>query len=153
MTRIPDSHRRRLRYPDRYRARNAVRVARRNGTLVPGPCETAGEDCRGRIEAHHDDYSKSLEVRWFCRHHHLQVDWDKRGRAKKAAVAARQPSARCKCGVEWSHAKSGLAYCRPCSAKNMRAYRERKRQAASDTGAVQAASPALLSRTENGWRR
>lgn len=32
------------------------------------------ENCKGRIEAHHDDYDKRLEVRWLCAHHHSQVD-------------------------------------------------------------------------------
>jgi hypothetical protein len=66
---------------DRYRQRNSKRVnarkkaqyAMRMGRLVPGPCEIGGE-CDGRIEAHHDDYAKPLEVRWVCRKHHPILD-------------------------------------------------------------------------------
>lgn len=41
-------------------AGNAIR----NGTLVKQPCEACGEKV---VEAHHDDYSKPLTVRWLCR--------------------------------------------------------------------------------------
>ena len=49
------------------RAHKAVRAAVRRGELIrPKFCE----DCDGapaRIEAHHEDYSKPLEVDWLCR--------------------------------------------------------------------------------------
>lgn len=51
-------------------ARNEVRKARLRGDLIVGECTYAGLACSGRMEAHHDDYEKPLEVRWFCRHHH-----------------------------------------------------------------------------------
>lgn len=52
--------------------RQAARMtteAIRNGTLVRQPCEKCGDE---KVEAHHDDYSKPLEVRWLCRKHHLE---------------------------------------------------------------------------------
>jgi hypothetical protein len=52
--------------------RRAVRDALANGTLKKMPCEV-GSDCRGRIEAHHDDYDKPLDVRWLCKKHHAEV--------------------------------------------------------------------------------
>lgn len=54
----------------RIKARDEVRKARLRGDLVPGPCERQGDGCQGKVQAHHDDYAKPLEVRWLCRKHH-----------------------------------------------------------------------------------
>lgn len=51
------------------KARCQVTFAIAKGRLKRGQCEI-GVDCRGEIQAHHDDYDKPLEVRWFCRRHH-----------------------------------------------------------------------------------
>ncbi len=65
-------------------ARTKVQRAIAAGELVRGPCEI-GDDCFGAIEAHHDDYSKPLEVRWICKSHHMrmhaqeQKTWAERG--------------------------------------------------------------------------
>lgn len=63
------------------RARDAVRRALRNGTLTrPEVCDECGEkpppvrDGRSPIEAHHDDHSKRLEVRWLCKRCHAIAD-------------------------------------------------------------------------------
>lgn len=77
----------RARYPDRKRARDLAYAAIRRGELVPGPCERAGTDCRGGIEAHHADYDKPLEVRWVCRRHHRALD-----RERQATAAVLQDS-------------------------------------------------------------
>ncbi len=55
--------------PEKYKARTAVGNALRDGCLVLGPCEVCGDS---RVQAHHDDYSKPLEVRWFCFLHHRE---------------------------------------------------------------------------------
>lgn len=51
-----------------HRAHNIVEQAILNGLLVRRPCEVCGVL---HVDAHHDDYSKPLEVRWLCRKHHL----------------------------------------------------------------------------------
>lgn len=58
---------------DQYKvtARRAVKKALISGDLVKGDCEIA-VDCKGRIEGHHDDYSKPLMVRWLCKKHHAE---------------------------------------------------------------------------------
>ena len=55
----------------RARARSYLHVYIKRGKVQRGPCETCG---RKKVEAHHDDYSKPLQVRWFCRKHHLELE-------------------------------------------------------------------------------
>ena len=56
------------------RTHNAVRETINTGRLVRGICEV----CEARpqdqqIYAHHEDYSRPLDVRWLCRRHHHQL--------------------------------------------------------------------------------
>lgn len=59
------------RYPEKTKARAAVARAVRAGVLVKQPCAVCGFG--GRVHAHHNDYSKPLEVRWLCQAHHTEV--------------------------------------------------------------------------------
>lgn len=69
------------------KAYRATRLARRSGALTIGPCERRGEGyCAGRIEAHHEDYEKPLEVTWLCRRHHVGLHTEK-NRIRKAWAA------------------------------------------------------------------
>ena len=55
----------RARCPEKYQARTLVGNAVRDGRLIrPDKCECCARDYR--IQAHHDDYSKPLEVVWLC---------------------------------------------------------------------------------------
>lgn len=45
-------------------AHNAVSNAIRDGKLAPQPCERCG-DAIG-VQAHHEDYTKPLDVNWLC---------------------------------------------------------------------------------------
>lgn len=54
--------------PLRFHAMQMVQNATRNGTLLRGQCEVCG--C-AKTEAHHEDYSKPLQVRWLCKTHHV----------------------------------------------------------------------------------
>ena len=61
--------RRREIYPDVFIANGAVNNAIRYGRMVrPAGCSICGYE---KIEAHHSDYSKPLDVVWLCRKHHL----------------------------------------------------------------------------------
>jgi len=58
----------------RDRARARVRYAVKTGRLIPQPCEVCGVEPyrneRRYVQAHHEDYSKPLDVRWLCPRHH-----------------------------------------------------------------------------------
>ena len=56
-------------YPEKFKAQGVVRYAMRKGVLLPQPCEIC-EDVL--VNAHHDDYSNPLQVRWLCRFHHIE---------------------------------------------------------------------------------
>jgi predicted DNA-binding protein YlxM (UPF0122 family) len=61
-------------------AHNIVEKAVLRGVLIPQPCEVCGanglmSDGRREVQAHHDDYSKPLDVRWLCQKHHHE--WHK----------------------------------------------------------------------------
>jgi hypothetical protein len=48
-------------------AQTAVNNAKRDGRLHPQPCRECGSP---RVQAHHTDYSRPLEVVWLCTRHH-----------------------------------------------------------------------------------
>lgn len=54
---------------ERANARSYANVYLRRGKLERQPCEACGAPSE---EMHHDDYSKPLEVRWFCRSCHVE---------------------------------------------------------------------------------
>jgi len=53
-------------YPEKAKAHRMVSNAIRDGKLYRQPCEV----CGAKAEAHHEDYSKPLDVRWLCPKHH-----------------------------------------------------------------------------------
>lgn len=64
------------RNPAKRKAQYAAGNAIRDGRLVRQPCEI----CGARAQAHHDDYSKPLDVRWLCPKHH--TEWHKNNTPK-----------------------------------------------------------------------
>lgn len=57
------------RHPEKRVAHQAVQTAIRNGTLTAQPCSACGAP---KTHAHHDDYSKPLDVLWLCHGHHME---------------------------------------------------------------------------------
>ena len=51
-------------------AHNIVAQALRGGILIRGKCELCGVE---KTVAHHDNYSKPLDVRWLCTKHHNEI--------------------------------------------------------------------------------
>lgn len=81
--------------PKKY-ARNAVRVALDNGTLIrPSVCARGDRTCKGRIQAHHHSYAVDqwLNVEWLCASHHTRVH-----RHRKPAVRLELTTARLQIG-------------------------------------------------------
>ena len=54
------------------RAHNIVHRTIRSGELVRGPCELCGTTIK--VDSHHEDYSKPLDVRWLCESCHAKED-------------------------------------------------------------------------------
>lgn len=81
--------------PEKYSAHIKTGNAIRDGKLMRQPCEVCG---KAKAQAHHDDYSKPLEVRWLCVKHHnehhrkereaiiIQQFHDRQNQSKKATV-------------------------------------------------------------------
>ena len=55
--------------PEKRKAHNMVSNAIRANKLTRQLCEICGE----KAHAHHEDYSKPLEVRWLCPTHHMRL--------------------------------------------------------------------------------
>jgi hypothetical protein len=63
-------------------ARKALARAVRLGQIVrPEVCAACSERPRKKLDAHHPDYGKPLEVVWLCRRCHVEAHW---GRAQSA---------------------------------------------------------------------
>ena len=62
-----------MRWPEKHAARCAVRDAVKFGALHrPSVCEDCGEVAK--VQAHHSDYLRPLDVRWLCISCHIVVD-------------------------------------------------------------------------------
>lgn len=75
-----DSYLYRQRNPEKVKARKIVYHYIKVGRLKRLPCEVCGKP---KSEAHHDDYSKPLEVKWFCKFHHHLIGHNKTPELKK----------------------------------------------------------------------
>lgn len=51
------------------RAKWKVAYAIKRGVFSKGVCEVCGTN---KVDAHHDDYARPLDVRWLCHEHHMQ---------------------------------------------------------------------------------
>ena len=54
-------------YPQKFKARDAVKYAKKVGKLKQQSCEICGDI---KSHAHHSDYEKALVVIWLCSNHH-----------------------------------------------------------------------------------
>lgn len=59
-----------LRNKEKRAAHVRVKWAKKKGLLIPKPCRDCGTS---KVEAHHEDYSKPLEVVWLCKRCHCAL--------------------------------------------------------------------------------
>ena len=71
---IRKANKMRLKYPEKWKARQKLRYAVRVGKVIKKPCEVCGDV---NVFGHHNDYSKPFEVRWLCRKHHRELHGNK----------------------------------------------------------------------------
>ena len=64
------------RHPSKHRARVHLHNAVARGKTVKQPCEVCGS---AKVDAHHEDYAKPLQVKWLCRKHHMEHHRTPRG--------------------------------------------------------------------------
>ena len=57
-------------YTDKAKARCYLNVALKRGKVARLPCAVCGE---AKVQAHHKDYSKPLDVQWLCGFHHREL--------------------------------------------------------------------------------
>ena len=71
----------RTKHPEKARARTALNMAVSRGTILkPSICSLCGREFKSiHIQAHHEDYSKPLDVIWLCRWCHKDYDSNKEG--------------------------------------------------------------------------
>lgn len=76
----------RIKYPYKIIARAAVNNALKAGKIQKEPCVVCGDQ---NSHGHHEDYSKHLELVWYCPKHHMQrhawlrevgLSWDMTGK-------------------------------------------------------------------------
>lgn len=72
------NNRRRENNPLRYKAYTIIRDAVRSGKIIKS--DTCSKcDANTKIDGHHDDYSKPLEVVWLCRQCHVDIHIKNKG--------------------------------------------------------------------------
>ena len=62
---------RRRKYPGKEKSRQKLNNAVRDGRIVRQPCEVCGTT--EKVQAHHTDYRKWNDVKWYCFKHHREV--------------------------------------------------------------------------------
>ena len=72
------------RNPVKRKAHSAVSNALRDGKLAKEPCEVCGTT--KNVQAHHDDYSKPLDIRWLCVKDHNEHHKNEREQKRRSAA-------------------------------------------------------------------
>lgn len=65
---------RRIKSPGKNKARQKLNIALKQGKIEKSLYEMYG---KRKVEAHHIDYRKPLQVKWLCRRHHMLIEGKK----------------------------------------------------------------------------
>jgi hypothetical protein len=77
----PWSYKKDITDPKKLKARHIVGYAIKSGRIIKCPCCVCGSKVS---QAHHDDYSKPLEVVWLCTTHHAEIHRGKDAKTKRS---------------------------------------------------------------------
>lgn len=99
-----------------------VYKAIKRGDLVRQPCEVCGFP---QAQAHHDDYSKPLDVRWLCPKHHNMHHWPDRA-STRASTAC--PNGHVRSEVGFYTFPDGRKNCRACKTEASRRWNAKRKQ-------------------------
>jgi hypothetical protein len=103
------------------RCRERCAYAIKTGKLIRQPCQACGNE---QSEAHHEDYSKPLDVKWLCRKHHAALH-----RGQKKITPGRKAKTHCDRGHPfegWNLMICGAAKKRKCRTCNNAASQRRR---------------------------
>lgn len=75
-------------------AHNAVQKALMRGKLSKWPVCSVPDCCETKLEAHHADYSRPLDVIWLCNRHHVAVHNMVRGDVRNNKYYSARPTQR-----------------------------------------------------------
>lgn len=100
------NHNRYMKFRAEAKARRLVQQAILSGDITKSACEVCGS--KVRIEAHHDDYNKPLEIRWLCASCHKK--WHTQNKPIRAAYTARKIHC-AKCGKKFTPKERHTMYC------------------------------------------
>src|SRR5574343_1998369 len=78
--------RKRLKHREMIKAHKKVAYAVKTGKRVRQPCQVCGEL---KVQAHHEDYAKPLDVQWYCAPHHREKDAERRMRMESGQEKGR----------------------------------------------------------------
>lgn len=95
-----------MKFRAEHRARSLVRKAIKSGTMTKMPCECCGST--EKVEAHHNDYNKPLEVSWLCVKCHRR--WHTNNEPIRAPYVKRTAYC-CFCGTKFVPYEKHNTYC------------------------------------------